>query len=596
MLDEMTAKRDRWAKNRKYNIETDTWYEKSVIDRAEEEPEEAPAEEEPQKMDEIMKNVETGEKGLSDLKEPVMREVPPPAMRPLDEAFKKELYPIAKQLYGNRTGDLKTGMKNDRTEISEEMRAYMDRTPMIRNNVEKAQALLDQIEEGVIFGGKTYEEMSNEVKRLQSLQKMIDFMGEAQGVKMKNFLALASEERLNSLKGQAQSTSASEEPDDQAYEAARDQFYAPQLAEWQKKKAAAEKKYQSEMAEYSRKKKILSNLDEESIAQMLTENRNKATKQGGKKVENALYDLYRHRENTEAKNEKAQDLALNIYTSTAYRRMVNIMQFGIFGRYKTLEPKKEGTKVVKAAYGGDKVDRAMGGDALEQASHAIRVSARIALDALREGGRGTKKDNGEGIIAFRGENIKDGISYAAGSTFSTKKLTSTSQSMDMAYGYYKGVEKEKDPDSANLSVIKLTGENGVSVDEMSINPDYLKEVVLPYDLKFRVVKERTKYVSYKELKDAENSGNVDSFASLQGDEEDAQGKLSEWNGDENEAESKKTGRIHISVSEEIPDGSARSSKLLELKDKNSPAAKRQKELIASLLQARMKLEAFANFR
>ena len=602
ILDDITAKRDKWAKGKKYDRETDTWRKDSLYIKEDEENPAAESKEEALKIDEIMKDLKMGEKGLAgNLKEPEMEEVPDVEMRPLDDGFKKELYPMAAAISGGRSGNFKESVKKQRDEIPEAMKNYMDEMPMIMNQAERAQRLLEEIEEGVVFGGKSYEEMEEQVKNITSVQKILDIMGKAKGIEMKNYVDLVSKDRLDSLKEQANAQTDSVEPDEKAFEQAREQYYAAELAEWKKRKEDAEQKYQKEMAEYTQKKQMRGWLSDEDTAALIEANRNKATKKGGKKVQYALYE-FKKKDTTEAKNEKAGDIALNIYSSTAYRRMVNIMQFGIFGRYKTLEPQREKNKetgvmeIKKAAYIGDSVDRGMGGDSIEQASHAIRISARIALDTLREGGTGTRNKKGEGIFVFRGENVRDG-SYSAGSTYTTKKITSTAKAFNQAYGYYRDVDKYQGADVANLSIMKLTGENGMSLDEVSINDaEKLQEVTLPYGVKFKVVKERTKYVKYDDVKSAEQAESLGAFQSLQGDEVDAKKKIAEWTGDADIAETKKSGRLHISVSEEVPDSSARVNKVRDIKEGTSEAAKRHREMLKSLLIARKKLEEFTKFR
>ncbi len=602
ILDDITKKREEWAKGKKYDRDTETWRKDP---RYLEEDEEKPVEEQKEeyiKVDEIMKDFKKGEKSLSEnLKEPEMEEVPELEMRPLDDAFKKELYPMAAAISGGRSGNFKEDIKKQRDEIPKAMMDYMESMPMIMSNAKMAQKLLEEIEEGVIFGGKSYEEMSEQVKRINTIQKILDIMGKSKGVEMKRYVDLVSKERLDSLKEQSSNQTDSVEPDEKAFEQARQQYYAKEIEEWKKRKADAELKYQKEMAEFTKGKQLRGNLSDEDAVSLMEANRNKATKKGGKKTQYALYDFDK-KDTTQAKNEKAGDIALNMYSSTAYRRMVNIMQFGIFGRYKTLEPQREKDKetgklkIKRAAYIGDYVDRAMGGDAIEQASHAIRISARIALDTLREGGPGTKNKKGEGIFVFRGENVRDG-SYSVGATYTTKKITSTAKAFDQAYAYYNSVDRDQGADVANLSVMKLTGESGMSLDEVSINnAEKLQEVTLPYGVKFRVVKERTKYVKSDDVRSAEQAESLAAFQSLKGDAEDAKKKIKEWKGDADVSESKKSGRLHISVSEEVPDSSARANKVRELNEGTSEAAKRHREMLKSLLVARKKLEEFTSYR
>ena len=233
---------------------------------------------------------------------------------------------------------------------------------------------------------------------------------------------------------------------------------------------------------------------------MLNEMRGKRRgDQGGHMApeEGSLFDLGA-RGDYDALSHDASELALNIYTTDAYRIMNASMKYGGFvGKYLL---KNKGIKHV-----ADKEELKQAGLA-DEMYDLLRISARMAQDGLEE--RGAKESGlqeaeeydqdkrsseyheaySDGSTAYRGITFRGGKLDSAlrgNGTFTTKYLYSTSQNYIRAYGFYRDSES-KPQDKAFVKVV-LDGKGAVNITNMSSYSEE-REVLVPVGTVFQVTK------------------------------------------------------------------------------------------------------------
>lgn len=209
---------------------------------------------------------------------------------------------------------------------------------------------------------------------------------------------------------------------------------------------------------------------------------------------------------TDAMALRAQDLALNIYTTGAYMTMnVGSKWGGMLGKMKLkdsrVDEKKFGSyqSSYKAETQNDKL--------LNQIFDLTRVSARMAQDALEErGGRKKEKDSTEAdylhaaeVKTFRGEKSGGGNYRMQGQEYDTRALTSTSKRMEKALMYFGKSVESAGYDKSVLALYQLTGKGAVDITQLSKVANE-EEVLVPSGTRFRVEKALIKNVSVEALK------------------------------------------------------------------------------------------------
>ena len=209
---------------------------------------------------------------------------------------------------------------------------------------------------------------------------------------------------------------------------------------------------------------------------------------------------------TDAMALRAQDLALNIYTTGAYMTMnVGSKWGGMFGKMKLkdsrVDEKKFGSyqSSYKAETQNDKL--------LNQIFDLTRVSARMAQDALEErGGREKEEGSTEAdylhaakVNTFRGEKSGGGNYQMQGHEYDTRALTSTSKRMEKALMYFGKSVESAGYDKSVLALYQLTGKGAVDITQLSKVANE-EEVLVPSGTRFRVEKALVKNVSVEALK------------------------------------------------------------------------------------------------
>lgn len=200
------------------------------------------------------------------------------------------------------------------------------------------------------------------------------------------------------------------------------------------------------------------------------------------------YDAFSH---------DASVLALNIYTTDAYRVMNASLKYGGFvGKYLL---KNKGIEEVSKEEQKEK-------GITDEVYDLIRISARMAQDGLEERGvresamQQAEEYNGDdwsadyqraysdSSTAYRGITFRGGKLDSAlrgNGTFTTKYLYSTSQNQISAYSFYRDSDS-KPKDKAFVKVV-LDGKGAVNITSMSASSGE-REVLVPVGTVFQVTK------------------------------------------------------------------------------------------------------------
>lgn len=197
--------------------------------------------------------------------------------------------------------------------------------------------------------------------------------------------------------------------------------------------------------------------------------------------------LYHESENkrifgTDATAMKAQELALNIYSTSAYKSMNTGQKYGgIFAKGKL---KKEN------GYQAADKNEYSDGKLLEQIYELVRLSARITQDALEE--RASNKDESAPREyrpsyewTYRGEKNSGSSYQTVGQKYETPSITSTSKSLEQALDFYAKQLKEVGTEKSVLAIYKMEGKGSVDITDVSTFA-HEEEVLVPKGAIFRV--------------------------------------------------------------------------------------------------------------
>jgi len=203
---------------------------------------------------------------------------------------------------------------------------------------------------------------------------------------------------------------------------------------------------------------------------------------------------------TDAHLMKAYDLALNIYSTSAYMAMNNGQKWGNTIGKMQLKSKKGG-------YQGAYAEEYKDGKLLEQIFDMVRISTRMVQDALEERGtRDVSEDNpnlpdsehASYMTTFRGEKGNGSKYMTQGYEYENNYLTSSSKDWTQALSYYAKQIKALGPKNAVLISYKLEGKGAVDIENASAY-QYEREVLIPKGTKFRVTKPLVRNVKISDL-------------------------------------------------------------------------------------------------
>lgn len=208
---------------------------------------------------------------------------------------------------------------------------------------------------------------------------------------------------------------------------------------------------------------------------------------------------------------KAQELALNIYSTSAYKSMNTGQKYGSLiarGKLKNDE-----------GYQGAKKDEYSSGKLVDRIYEMVRLSARMTQDALEERGSNKAEDAASDYRpsyewTYRGEKNSGSGYRMIGQTYETPSVTSTSKSLEQALLFYSKQLKEVGPDKSVLAIYKMEGKGSVDITEISTYRDE-EEVLVPKGSTFRVEKALMKNVKVADIQD-----NVENYQSDNITEED----------------------------------------------------------------------------
>ncbi len=276
----------------------------------------------------------------------------------------------------------------------------------------------------------------------------------------------------------------------------------------------------------------------ESIWKPLRERESALRKKGYNPVINlATYNLYSATvtdtsswENSlKTDNVNAQDIALNIYTTSAFKVMNNSQKYGArIGNYIMYNYTNPNGKAFKGSKSWELENEAL----MEKVLVALRLSNRIAQDALTErqaaqdeeramqeaelAGMGVEENRNAGetaagsqtggrqeLVTMRGGKTPAALFGSVGSTFETRNLTSTSKSLFTADRFYyestPWVDEQPYPnetyDKRAIMEFHLKNLNGVDISEISQFKSE-QEVLVAANVVFKIVEPLTEMVYY----------------------------------------------------------------------------------------------------
>lgn len=192
-------------------------------------------------------------------------------------------------------------------------------------------------------------------------------------------------------------------------------------------------------------------------------------------------------ENGDQSLTSAQDKALNIYTTSAYRVMNRSTQYNnrkgwqlAVKRTKSYLSKNTDVDENDLLYVGFSIEELEDKKLSRSIRRSIRVAAALGQDALRE-----RSQNGRGYTGtvFRGMGLpRRAPLLHKGETFTLSSLTSTSKNKDIAKRFYSSIHPPLRPVFVEL---QLTGRSGIELGNVS-QLSGEQEVLLPNGTKFTV--------------------------------------------------------------------------------------------------------------
>lgn len=218
----------------------------------------------------------------------------------------------------------------------------------------------------------------------------------------------------------------------------------------------------------------------------------------------------------------AQDTALNIYTTSAFKMMNQSRKYGERTGKLIMRKFTNAQDAYLNARPGELADDAV----IDKVTVALRLSNRIAQDALLERAAVGKEDyqeriaqrerNGENVDyerqhessrysaivpTMRGGKTPGALYGSVGTVYTTGNLTSTSKSVLQADTFFTKAAKlseyeryeGKDYEAASIMEFRLTGKSGVDVSTVS-QYGQEEEVLLPAGARFKIIRPLTEDV------------------------------------------------------------------------------------------------------
>ena len=209
--------------------------------------------------------------------------------------------------------------------------------------------------------------------------------------------------------------------------------------------------------------------------------------------------------NERAIGQNAHNLALNIYTTGAYKSMNMGMKYGsMVSRHylsdERVDEKKFGS--YQASYRAETKNKGV----MDRIFTMVRMSARMAQEALLE--RSSRKGR-EGeqdfmhaaadIMTFRG--MKKGGMDADGADYTTGSLTSSSKLLEKAVMYFTKSAEVNGYENSVVSVFRLHGGGAVDITKLS-KVSGEAEVLIPKGSRFKVSQRMVRNVKISEIESA----------------------------------------------------------------------------------------------
>lgn len=213
------------------------------------------------------------------------------------------------------------------------------------------------------------------------------------------------------------------------------------------------------------------------------------------------------------KDLNAQDIALNVYTTQAFKVMNESQKYGeTIAKYRMKNVTSQ-----KNAYKGSNAEELANDNVVDKVLVALRLSNRIAQDALSERSAVSKEEydrrkaqriaEGEDVVedehsssrysavvtTMRGGKTPGAMYGGVGSIYKTTNLTSTSKNILVADGFYAEASEGKNNKNVSIMEFHLTGKSGVDVSSLS-EYEYEEEVLLPPNTTFKIVEPLTEKV------------------------------------------------------------------------------------------------------
>lgn len=208
----------------------------------------------------------------------------------------------------------------------------------------------------------------------------------------------------------------------------------------------------------------------------------------------------------DAMNADAQDIALNIYTTGAYLAMTRGQKYwgGLGKRALSDERVDQYGETGFGAYEYSSSGEMGDSELSEEIFQMIRISSRMAQDALVERGENVEEisSDGERIgevpgedrkrayrgMTYRGGRLTSGFRVSPGSFITVNSMMSSTKHIGKAAEYYHKSEEKNGRDNSVLIEYQMTGKGAVDISGVS-KVQAEGEVLIPATTKFKVVEE-----------------------------------------------------------------------------------------------------------
>lgn len=221
------------------------------------------------------------------------------------------------------------------------------------------------------------------------------------------------------------------------------------------------------------------------------------------------------------KKAQAQDIALNIYTTGAFLTMTRGQKYGgSLGRRALQDERVDQYAATGFGSYEHSSSREMADKEVADFIYTmVRISSRMAQDALEERGQNEEIETGNGNGSdmrgkgaykertFRGGKLSGQLRSSEGSVIKINSLMSSSKNIDKAAEYYRKSCNREGEDNSVLIEYSMKGKGAVDISGVS-KVQGEGEVLIPANTEFKIVRSLRKAVAYSDgihWEDGDNS-------------------------------------------------------------------------------------------